>query len=203
MELDDMKAMWQQYDKTLQENKILNEQMISMMLEGKSKSALRGILYYEYAGLVMCFILAIIYLLMFNTVTGNTILFASYIASFAFIIAGIIMFYFKYRLLSTLDFGRSAVSTTARNIERFRLLVSKERMWSIAASPLIITSTMVVMAKWVRDIDVMDMPDVFLPRILLGIAALIIALLVVYRLLYFNSIQKIKANLQEIENFRS
>ena len=62
MELDDMKAMWQQYDKTLQENKILNEQLINLMLENKSRSAVKNILIYEYMGLALCILLTIIYL---------------------------------------------------------------------------------------------------------------------------------------------
>lgn len=203
MELDDMKAMWQQYDKTLQENKILNEQLINLMLENKSRSAVKNILIYEYMGLALCLLLTIIYILLFNTVFANTLLTASYFISFAFIIVSILMFYKKYKMLSAIDPSKNSVSETAQTTERFRLLVSKERLWTIILSPLIISSTLVVMAKWVKDIDVMDMPDVFLPRILIGIVAIIASLLLVYKLLYFKSIQTIKDNLEEIKKFRA
>jgi hypothetical protein len=169
MELDDMKAMWQQYDKTLQENKILNEQLINLMLENKSRSAVKNILIYEYMGLALYILLTIVYILLFNTVFENTLLTASYFVSFAFIISSLFMFYKKYMMLSAIDPSKNSVSETAQTTERFRLLVSKERLWTIILSPLIISSTLVVMAKWVKDIDVMDMPDVFLPRILIGI----------------------------------
>lgn len=203
MELDDMKAMWQQYDKTLQENKILNEQLINLMLENKSRSAVKNILIYEYMGLALCILLTIVYILLFNTVFENTLLTASYFVSFAFIISSLFMFYKKYKMLSAMDPSKNSVSETAQTTERFRLLVSKERLWTIILSPLIISSTLVVMAKWVKDIDVMDMPDVFLPRILIGIVAIIASLLLVYKLLYFKSIKTIKDNLEEIKKFRA
>lgn len=203
MELDDMKAMWQQYDKTLQENKILNEQLINLMLENKSRSAVKNILIYEYMGLALCILLTIVYILLFNTVFENTLLTASYFVSFAFIISSLFMFYKKYKMLSAMDPSKNSVSETAQTTERFRLLVSKERLWTIILSPLIISSTLVVMAKWVKDIDVMDMPDVFLPRILIGIVAIIVSLLLVYKLLYFKSIKTIKDNLEEIKKFRT
>lgn len=203
MELDDMKAMWQQYDKTLQENKILNEQLINLMLENKSRSAVKNILIYEYMGLALCILLTIVYILLFNTVFENTLLTASYFVSFAFIISSLFMFYAKYKMLSAMDPSKNSVSETAQTTERFRLLVSKERLWTIIFSPLIISSTLVVMAKWIKDIDVMDMPDVFLPRILIGIVAIIISLLLVYKLLYFKSIKTIKDNLEEIKKFRA
>lgn len=203
MELDDMKAMWQQYDKTLQENKILNEQLINLMLENKSRSAVKNILIYEYMGLALCILLTIIYILLFNTVFENTLLTASYFVSFAFIISSLFMFYKKYKMLSAMDPSKNSVSETAQTTERFRLLVSKERLWTIILSPLIISSTLVVMAKWVKDIDVMDMPDIFLPRILIGIVAIIVSLLLVYKLLYFKSIKTIKDNLEEIKKFRA
>jgi hypothetical protein len=203
MELDDMKAMWQQYDKTLQENKILNEQLINLMLENKSRSAVKNILIYEYMGLALYILLTIVYILLFNTVFENTLLTASYFVSFAFIISSLFMFYKKYMMLSAIDPSKNSVSETAQTTERFRLLVSKERLWTIILSPLIISSTLVVMAKWVKDIDVMDMPDVFLPRILIGIVAIIVSLLLVYKLLYFKSIKTIKENLEEIKKFRT
>lgn len=203
MELDDMKAMWQQYDKTLQENKILNEQLINLMLENKSRSAVKNILIYEYMGLALCILLTIVYILLFNTAFENTLLTASYFVSFAFIIGSLLMFYKKYKMLSAMDPSKNSVSETAQITERLRLLVSKERLWTIILSPLIISSTLVVMAKWVKDIDVMDMPDVFLPRILIGIVAIIVSLLLVYKLLYFKSIKTIKDNLEEIKKFRA
>lgn len=203
MELDDMKAMWQQYDKTLQENKILNEQLVNLMLENKSRSAVKNILIYEYMGLALCILLTIVYILLFNTIFENTLLTASYFVSFAFIIGSIFMFYIKHKMLAAIDPSKNSVSETAQTTERFRLLVSKERLWTIILSPLIISSTLVVMAKWVKDIDVIDMPDVFLPRILIGIVAIIVSLLLVYKLLYFKSIKTIKDNLEEIKKFRA
>lgn len=203
MELDDMKAMWQQYDKTLQENKILNEQLINLMLENKSRSAVKNILIYEYMGLALCILLTVVYILLFGTIFDNTLLTASYFVSFTFIIGSMLMFYVKYKMLAAIDPSKNSVSETAQTTERFRLLVSKERLWTIILSPLIISSTLVVMAKWVKDIDVMDMPDVFLPRILIGIVAIIVSLLLVYKLLYFKSIKTIKDNLEEINKFRA
>lgn len=203
MELDEMKNLWQQYDKALQQNKILNEQLVQMMLKDKSKNTIRNILNFEYTGLIVCSILILVFALQFTTIFGNTLMMAAYFISLLFIIASLVLFYYKHKMLTSLNFSSSKVSDTARTLERFRLLVSKERLWTFICSPVIIAALLIVFTKWVRNIDIMDMPDVFLPRIIIGSVALLISLAVLYRLLYFNNIKAIKQNLEEIEQFRS
>lgn len=202
MELEEMKKMWQQYDAALQQNKLLNEQLLLNMLKDKSQNAANRILRYEYIGAAICIILAVLYIAMFNTAFTNTGMTICYFISLLWILAGIALFYIKYNMLSSLHFGESSITHTAATIERFRLLVVKERIWSLWLSPMLIFTVFVVIMQWVRHEDVFANINDYLVRIITGSVAAIIALVFVYRALYFKSIQEIKSNLEEIEKFR-
>lgn len=105
-------------------------------------------------------------------------------------------------MLSSLNYNIGTVTQTAETLERFRLLVVKERMWSLLLSPAIVFTVLVVIAQWVKQIDLFDAIDIYLPRIIIGSVAVIILLLFTYKDLYFKNIREIKANLDEIEKFR-
>ncbi len=203
MELDEMKSKWQQYDKVLQQNKMLNEKIVNMMLKDKSKNAIRNILNFEYSGLVVCCILLMIYLLQFKTAFDSTLMTVSYFISLALVATCFVTFYYKHKMLTSLDFNMNNLTQTADTIERFRLFITKERLATLILSPVIIVSTVVVFVRWLLRMDVLELPDIFLPRMIIGSVVMIIAQLLLYKYLYFDTIKNIKANLAEIEKFRS
>ncbi|OSZ79211.1 hypothetical protein CAP35_13425 [Chitinophagaceae bacterium IBVUCB1] len=203
MELDDLKNKWQQYDKVLQQNKMLNEKIIGLMLNSKSANSIRSILHFEYAGLATCILLALYYALHIRTAFENAWMAISYVVSFAMIVVSIVGFFYKHKMLTSLDFSTNNLSTTANTIERFRLFIAKERIYSLVASPAIIASTVVLFAKWIFGYDAENLIDIFLPRIIIGSVVMIAATMLIYKLLYFNSIARIRQNIAEIEKFRS
>ena len=198
MELEEMKSMWQKYDALLQQNKLLNEQLIIGMLKSKSENAINRMLYYEYLNTGVCFILMVIYLVMYKTLGAGTGIAVCYIISFILMIITLIVFYIKYTLLSSLDFGTNSVSNTAKKLEQFRLLIAKERSWSLLLSPLAISTVVVVMAYWVRHSNVFDYLSLYLPLIIIGSIVTIIAVAFIYKSVYFKSIKDIKNNLSEM-----
>ncbi len=202
MELEEMKNKWQQYDKVLQQNKMLNEKIISMMLKDKSKNAIRKILNFEYLGFVICCLLAMVYLLQFNTAFDNALMTVSYFISLALVATCFVTFYYKHKMLTSLDLNMNNLTQTAGTIERFRLFIIKERLATLILSPVIIVSTVIVFVKWLLRMDVQDLPDIFLPRMIIGSVLMIIVQLLLYKYLYFDTIKNIKANLAEIEKFR-
>jgi hypothetical protein len=202
MELEEMKSMWQKYDALLQQNKLLNEQLIIGMLKSKSENAIKRMLHYEYLNTGVCFVLMVIYMVMYRTLNAGTGIAVCYIISFTLMIITLVVFYKKYHLLSSLDFGSNSVSDTAEKLEQFRLLIAKERSWSLWLSPLVIFTTVVVIAYWVRHSNAFDYMSLYLPLILIGSVVTIIAVAFIYKSVYFKSIKDIKHNLSEIENFK-
>lgn len=202
MELEEMKNMWQKYDALLQQNKLLNEQLITSMLKSKSENAIKRMLQYEYLNTTVCLVLMVIYMAMYKTLNADTGIVICYVVSFILMIITLIVFYKKYNLLSSLDFSTDSVSDTAKKLEQFRFLIAKERIWSLLLSPLVIFTVVVVIAYWVRHSNVFDYMSLYLPLILIGSIVTIIAVAFIYKSIYFKSIKDIKHNLEEIDNFK-
>lgn len=203
MELDDMKKMWLQYDNLLQQNKLLNEQLINTMLKEKSANAVSRILRFEYLSAATCILLLVIYSCMYYTAFYSTGMAVCYTLSVVWLVASLVLFYKKYHMLSSLNYNSGTVSQTAETLERFRLLVIKERVWSLLLSPAIIFTVLVVIARWVKHVDIFEYIDVYLPRIIIGSIVTILLLAFTYRDLYFKNIREIKTNLDEIAKFKA
>ncbi len=202
MELDEMKQLWQQHDKLLQQNKLLNEKLVTNMLQDKAKPAIGRMLGFEYTSVVVCALLLIFWSLQYYTLSMGTLLAVSYIVSLLFIVFGLAFGLYKINLLGKIDLAADSVSATAQKTTSFRRLISKERLYSFILSPLIIASVLVVIAQWVNHHNVIDMLDLYLPRIIIAYALLFIGILIVYKKVYFDSIKQINANLEEIKKFR-
>lgn len=202
MELEEMKNMWQQHDNLLQQNKMLSEKLINGMLKDKSKSAISKILGFEYLGLAVCGALILIAVAKAGDVQGAFIT-TCYFISVALVLLSMVMSFYKIRMLSNIDIGNRAVSETAHRIEKFRLFMVKERLWSLVLGPFMIIPLLAVADYWVYRTNLPDQWEYYLPRVVVALVLLTVSLLIVYRKLYFQNIRQLKDNLKEIEEFIS
>lgn len=203
MELDEMKNKWQQYDKVLQQNKMLNEKIVDMMLKEKSASVVKGILNIEYIGLTLTCILFIIQIVRYDTFTAPVFTSTCYIISLLVSIISIACFGYKINKLQSINLQEHNVSETAYTIERFRLFINKEQLISLITMPFIIVIMYDVVYYWLGMGSIVNHLQYHMLKIVTGSLFGIAAIVVIYRSLYFNNIKRIKVNLAEIEKFRS
>lgn len=203
MELDDMKNMWQQHDKLLQQNKILSEKLINGMLKEKSKGAIGKMMGYEYFGLCLCLMLALFFILRVSTMAVNLSIGASYAVVLVFIIVAILASVYKIKLLGSIDPGITTVSDTAMKIERFRMFMVRERLLGLLTFPLPLITAYAVVLYWTNGIIIYDHFANYYRNLIPGTIAAYFAVLALYRYMYFGNIKEIKDNLKEIEEFKA
>lgn len=203
MDLEEMKAMWQQQDKLLQENKMLNEKLVTHLLQNKSGNAVSRMLNAEYFGAALCGVLTIFLLLRPGVVTVSILLAISYILSLAFIVASLVLSFYKIKMLRAIDFTRNNVATTAEQVNKFRLFLNKERIIGVALMPILIVAFMAVLTFYMEGQDMYEHFTYGIWRLAIAFPLAIAGALILYRTLYFNNIKEINANLEEVKHFKN
>lgn len=201
MDLEEMKNIWQQHERELKQNRLLNERIISNMLKERSASAMKKMAGAEYLGAGLCAALLLIFVPMGGKLEG-TALMICYAFTLLFIAVSLAFSLYKVSYLSKTDLGKPVTETVGR-ITRFRLLIAKERAWSIALFPAVILTVFAVVSYWINGINMFENIAPHLPKILIGIAVGIPVALIMYQRVYMNSIRKITDNLKELEEFTS
>lgn len=199
MELEEMKNLWQQYDRSLQQNKILNERIISTLLKDKSKNAVRNIINWEYLGVGVCAAL----LLVFIATAGfayDASLKACYVISLLIVIASLCFGLYKVYYLSHTDLGNAVTETTQR-LQTFRLMIVKERLATMILLPVLMVTMTAVVNFWIYGFSIFDHMSAYLPRLIAGVIVAIAGILIIYRKFYFNTIRQINENLKELRDF--
>ncbi|WP_276134028.1 hypothetical protein [Polluticoccus soli] len=201
MDLEEMKNIWQQHERELKQNRLLNERIISDMLKQRSASAMKKMTGAEYLGAALCAALLLIFVPMGGQLEGTGLM-ISYAFTLLFIAASLVFSLYKVSYLSKTDLGKPVTETVGR-ISRFRLLIAKERAWSIALFPVVIVTVFAVVSYWINGVNLFDNITPHLPKILIGVAVGIPVALVVYQRVYMSSIRQITDNLKELEEFTS
>jgi hypothetical protein len=201
MELEEMKQMWQQYDKKLQDTSRLNEKIITEMVKNRSGNEVGKMLNWEYLTAAVYAILIVVYVAMGRATANNSAVMLCYCFSLLFIITGLFYTLYKIRRLSAMDFGVRSVTVTQEELEAFRILVVKERLWGTILLPFLLFAIYVVVNFWVHDVSMFDNIQAYTWRIGIAVAVGVGATLYVYRRLYFDTIARLKHNLEEIREF--
>jgi hypothetical protein len=200
MELEEMKQLWQQYDKQLQQTQKTNQQLIHNILKERAQNDLRKILNYEYLSLAVCAAVLLLLAGSARRASDSTFITGCLVASFAFCIAGIAAGFYKVSLLSNTSFSKPVAQTLLR-INRFNLFITKERIASTVLIPILIFVLAAVGRKLVWDENMLDHLRFWVPILALSFAIAIAGCLMIYRNLYFKRIAIIKSNLEEIAHF--
>lgn len=201
MDLDEMKAMWQQHDKILQQNKMLNEKLVHHLLQNKSKTAVAKMINFETFGVAFCAILSLAFLLRVQIITVDPLLAISYCFMTLAVLASTGLSWYKISLLRKIDLANGTVTDIAQRIEYFKLVMTRERMWGIVGLPLLIIAGIGTVTYWVTGVNVYEDFMMLVPQIIIASAVGLVVMIVGYKFLYFNNIKEIRANLEEIKQF--
>ncbi len=203
MELDEMKSKWQQMSEELKATRIVNEQLMQRMLTDKATTAMDKMRSYEYFGVGACCLLLLLFLLNIQRIDNTIIMEISYSIMLAGTATSLFIGIYKLKVLSQIDFSNASVIQTTDKIQRFRLLVAREKLWSILLSPFVLGAAYIVVFKWVNHRDLLSEPKTFIIRGAIALVVMIAALLIIYPKVYFARINTILGNLKEIDTFRN
>lgn len=202
MELDNMKELWQKMDDSIRQQQTMNENIIKRMLQEKNAGSVKGIMNMEWLGIFIIVSVMTILLGNISRVAGNTGLMVCYITTMVLMLAVAFFGLYKLHFLTRLDAGTVPVSDMAEKMQRFRLLIAKERIVSLFVGPVLVVACYVVILFLMVGINALDNPARFIPLVGIAILAYIVTVLLLYKKLYFEQIEKINNNLREIEEFK-
>lgn len=198
MELEEMKNLWQKYDKTMKENNVLTERLIKEMMHSKSGRPLKSMLNTEYAGAITCILLLVVFLPMAGRAFSSMAALLAYVVLIIAIAISLGLSVYKIRQLSDIDMGDSTITDVTYRIQRFRLLISKERLIGTCLLPLIILCAYI----FVDQKSYTELVN-YLPRLIIGCVAGVAVSLMLYKRLYFNNIKQITQTLEEVNSLKS
>ena len=201
MELEDMKALWQQMDNKFEQQKTANERLFKYLLKEKSIKPLGKISGMEYLNVVSA-LLIFAALLFAIPHLGKA---ASVIACYTFLmLALLITAYLSVKNISMLkgiDIGNNPVNTVMEQTQKFKLLTKKFQLAYVILGPLFIGTASVVMFQVVHNVNILDNITKYMPRLGVAILAYTIIIIAVYQQSYFKNLRAIQNNLKEIEEF--
>ena len=196
-----MKHMWQQYDKKLQENNTLNEKIITELVKSRSGSERSKMLNWEYLTAAVYALLIVVYVAMGWYTAGNREVMICYSFSLLFIVGGLFYTLYKIRRLAKMDFGAQSVTNTKQELEQFRILITKERLWGAILFPFLLFAIYVVVNYWVHGVSMFDNLESYILRIIAAVVVGLAATLYIYKRLYLDTIAQLRKNLEEIREF--
>ena len=205
MELEEIKLLWQQYDKNIQQNNSLNDSIIKKMLQQRSQDVINKMTGYEYLNIsvgAIVLILLVGFIKPFMSLTGvNTLLVVCYIVSMicAALVLGFNLYMVNY--LNKTDAAKP-VTETVKRVDTLALILSKGKVFSIVILPVFVLAGVAVGRKLAYNENVFEHMRFFGPIFLVALTLGIIATILLHRTLYTNRINAIKQNLEELNSFK-
>lgn len=199
MELENMKALWQEYDRNLQTSNILNERLLKNMLAEKSTERLSSFTKMEYASLTLAGMLLAIFVSMGYKVNSEMQVLIPYIISLVYFTFAVVWSIYKLRLLSNVDTYSDTIVSTRERVEKLRLLFAREKVWSMILMPFMMLSLAPILHYWLWDSYFLDHFRAYVPRLVVGYALFVVLTYWLYKTLYSKNIKIILRNLEETE----
>jgi flagellar biosynthesis protein FliQ len=201
MDLDELKNVWTQFDRNINETKQLNNQIIQRMIRERSHGELSTILNYEYLSIGITSICAMVLLFLYNQIDKEMKFMLPYLLSLLLMLGLTIYSAIKIRSLSLIDISRNNLIKTSLAVNRFKLTIQMEKLAFIVLGPLLIICMVIVLKKVMFDVDVYALQSVFIPRLLIASLVFIIASFWLYNQLYTKKIRMINDNIRELKEF--
>ena len=130
MELDELKASWNAFDKRLAETEIVNMRMVKEMVTQKTRTAYDGVVGHNiYSFVVTLLIMAVVFPYVYMNTPITT---ASFVMVEGAMLIGLGIVAWKLSLLSKIDLGAKKANELSGIVLRYKKICHNETSWSIA-----------------------------------------------------------------------
>ncbi|MFC3199553.1 hypothetical protein ACFOET_18195 [Parapedobacter deserti] len=217
MELDEMKKLWQtQHANSVASNEkgecpttrckkgqarvsiaYPGEQDAERVASEKSNGYLTTILRNEYTGLSLVIILLVALLSLTDRALSSVTAMAGYIILLLSLLAKICTAVYKIVLIKRIDLAADSLTDFALKMDRFHLLVAKERLVGLSSIPFGLVSLYLLIDGY-RFQQLIDI----LPRLIISIVLAIAISYFMYKKSYFDKIKDIKEHIKAVKHFR-
>ncbi len=129
MELDELKASWNAFDKRLAETEIVNMRMVKEMVTQKTRTAYDGVVGHNiYSFVVTLLIMAVVFPYVYMNTPITTV---SFVIVEGVMLIGLGIVIWKLCLLSRIDLGAKKANELSSIVLRYKKVCHKETSWSI------------------------------------------------------------------------
>lgn len=129
MELDELKASWNAFDKRLAETEIVNMRMVKEMVTQKTKTAFDGVVGHNiYSFVVTLLMMAVVFPYVYMNTPITT---ASFVIVEGAMLIGLGIVAWKLCLLSKIDLGAKKANELSGIVLRYKKICHNETSWSI------------------------------------------------------------------------
>ena len=129
MELDELKASWNAFDKRLAETEIVNMRMVKEMVTQKTRTAYDGVVGHNiYSFVVTLLIMAVVFPYVYMNTPITTV---SFVIVEGVMLIGLGIVIWKLCLLSRIDLGAKKANELSGIVLRYKKVCHKETSWSI------------------------------------------------------------------------
>ena len=200
MELDEIKKMWNEID-TLKEKQQVNENRIKEMLKNKGKSALEKLLkvakFYTIAMIPLGILFCLISYRFFQA--GGYYI----IIPLVFLLLCILLEPFQiylYRLLKQIDYSTMTVKEVSERILKYQNILQKGRIYGMIGFIVFMGIWLYFYYKMTFGSEIIWWLIIY---IIVSYLGGLILIPVLQKKLYFNHINRIKENLEELKEFEN
>ena len=129
MELDELKASWNAFDKRLAETEIVNMRMVKEMVTQKTRTAYDGVVGHNiYSFVVTLLMMAVVFPYVYMNTPITTV---SFVIVEGVMLIGLGIVIWKLCLLSRIDLGAKKANELSGIVLRYKKVCHKETSWSI------------------------------------------------------------------------
>jgi hypothetical protein len=175
MELDELKQIWSQYNKKLNENLKFNEELLRKMNLNKAKQELQKPFTLELINICIMFF-TIVFVIGFSIRLREEIQFS--LTGFAGVLFGIIYLVFsiiKANRFTKIDYYNSTIVKLQKDLTLLKTLILRLRKIELIILPFLVIAILPIAVKVINNIDIFGKPLLFIFEVcfILGISYLV------------------------------
>jgi hypothetical protein len=198
MELDEIKKLWNEID-TLKGKQQISDNRIKEMLKNEGKTALAKLIRIKKIGMILIIPLGILFCLIsynFFEAGGYYMICPLFFLFYCLLMEPLVIY--LYRLLNKINFSNMSVREVSEKILNYHKIIQKCQLLGIVFF-------IVFMGIWIYSYYKLVFGSEIIWWFIIYCAALyiagLIAIPILYKKLYFNNINRIKASLKELKEF--
>ncbi len=201
MEIDDLQQAWAQYDKKLNENLKLNEQLLRTMNLDKSKKEMNAPFAYELVSLIiggifMIFIIATTY----KYANRIELLTSGILTSMIFTLA-LIGAYKKLKILSNIDYYKAPIVDLQKSLMKFDTLYLKCKKIEFILFPVFFIVAAPILTMGLRGFDILEHWDRYSIAFVGAMALFYPIIIWIYKHWYSNKLRNVNDFMDELNKF--
>jgi hypothetical protein len=203
MELEDLKNVWEQYDKKLVGNLKLNEELLKKMNLDKSKHEISGRLKYEVFSLIGNVLFSLYLAVSTFKYSSDIMLLIPGIISFGLLVLVLIFCATRIKSLLEIDFYNSTVVTLQKALNSFQLRYFKINKYELYLFPVFLITIIPIMAKALINLDVYSHLNKFILYVVIGFVFYYSAAIWIYKDWYEKKMKYTSKFLNELNKFEN